>query len=190
MINVVPPAPYLGLMTTNPSQECKDSWFDELYAELHRRARFHMSRQPAGHSLQPTALVNEVFVKMTQGGLVDAGSREEFLLVASTAMRHVLVDHARRKQALKRDAGKRAETPLDRIAIECEDHAIDLEALDLALTNLASIDEPMTRAVELRFFAGLSVPETAAILGIPQRTLERKWLTTRAWLYRQINESE
>ncbi len=164
----------------------RDRLIRDLYAELRRRAEGLMRGQPAGHTLQPTALVHEVLLKMWGGAEPAWEDRARFLAAASKAMRHVLVDHARARGRDKRQPpGDRI--PLDEITTAYEARAIDLLALDEALDRLAAFDPTMARAVELRFFGGLSVEEASRILEVPVRTLERRWAAVRAWLFAEVS---
>ena len=166
------------------SDESREELLAELYAELRRRAGNVMRGQPAEHTLQPTALVHEAYLKLCGD---DSGweDRRHFLAAASQAMRHGLVDHARGRTRQKRTPpGEKV--PLDRILVTYEDRALDLLALDEALTRLAEADGDMAKAVELRFFGGLSMEETAKVLEMPKRSLERRWKATRAWLHAEV----
>jgi RNA polymerase sigma factor (TIGR02999 family) len=163
----------------------RDHLMRELYSELHRRAERWMRSQPRNVTLQTTALVNEACLKILASEEARPSDRVHLLALASTAMRHVLVDHARSRARLKRSPpGDRTE--LEGLAVAYEDHAVDLLALDEALRRLAEFDPPMARAVELRFFGGMSVEDTARVLGLPKRTFERCWEATRAWLRAEI----
>jgi RNA polymerase sigma-70 factor (ECF subfamily) len=165
--------------------ESLDELLEQVYGELHRRAANCMRGQPGDHTLQPTALINEVYLKLNGTGSSLWNDRTRFLATASRAMRQVLIDHARKRGRLKNEPpGER--TPLDRVVVEFEEHALDLEALDAALERLAERDPTMARAVELRFFGGMSVDETASHLGMPRRTFERRWTFVRTWLYEEI----
>ena len=157
---------------------------DSLYQELHGIARRQMRGQPADHTLQPTALLNEAWMRISPGqrGYADRG---HFLATAARAMRCVLVDHARRRETIKRkEPGERI--ALDRVVLCYESNALDLAALDEALRELATFDETMAQAVELRFFGGLEMDEIAAYLGVTKRTLERRWTATRSWLKSRV----
>ncbi|MEM1450370.1 MAG: ECF-type sigma factor [Planctomycetota bacterium] len=156
-----------------------------VYDELHRRAASLMRGQGEGHTLQASALVHEAYMKLVGARQEPFVNRRHFLSVAATAMRQVLIDHARRKESGKRQAPGEQE-PLDSLVVEYASRAIDLEALDVALNELAGFDAEMARAVELRFFADLSVAETAEELGLAPRTLERRWRATRAWLLTRV----
>lgn len=145
-----------------------------------------MRGQPACHTLQATALVHEVLLKMWGETDPPWEDRARFLAAASKAMRHVLIDHARARARDKRQApGERL--PLDAITAAYEARAGDLIALDEALDRLGAFDPLMARAVELRFFGGLSVEDSARILDIPLRTLERRWAVVRAWLHAEVS---
>lgn len=157
----------------------------ELYDELHRRAIGYMRGQRGDHTLQPTALVNEAYMRLASAGNRAAGDRKHFLATASQAMRHVLVDHARQRTRLKKNPpGERM--PLDQITVSFEENAVDLLVLNDALDRLAERDPDMARAVELRFFGGLSMEETAEFLGIPKRTFDRRWQFVRTWVHAEV----
>ena len=167
-----------------------DGAADELlplvYGELHALAARFMGERAAGHTLQPTALVNEAWLRMIEpaaGGNFE--NRAHFLGVAAKAMRSVLVDHARRRGAQKR-GGALERVPLEDIAALFEERSSDLLALDEALTRLAAMDAQLGRIVELRFFGGLSVEETARTLGVSEPTIVRGWRVARMWLQREL----
>ncbi len=152
-----------------------------VYAEMRRLASAYLREERSGHTLQPTALVHEAFIKLVgqeSPGWRDAG---QFFGVAAQAMRRILVDHARTKKAAKRGGGRSA-TPLDETVNLLEERALDLVALDEALTELRDLDERKGRVVELRFFAGLTIEDTAQALGVTTRTVERDWTLAKAWL--------
>jgi RNA polymerase sigma factor (TIGR02999 family) len=172
-----------------------------VYQELRRLAGAYLQGERAGHTLQPTALVHEVFVKLAGQDRAGWKSREQFLGVAAQAMRRILCDHARIRNAQKRGGGRgplsgsndtQAQPDqvlaLDEAAEVFEQRAIDLPALDDALERLAALDERKARVVELRFFAGLSVEETGRVLNLPVRTIERDWTTARAWLRAELEQ--
>jgi RNA polymerase sigma factor (TIGR02999 family) len=162
----------------------RSAFFALVYTELHRRAHALMRRQPPGHTLQPTALVGEVYLRLFRGVPGPWNDRKHFLMAASQAMHHALIDHWRRKRNQPPEVC--AESPLDEIVVGYESNAVDLEALSRALERLEEFDPPMAQAVELRFFGGCSVEETARILGMPVRSFERSWQMTRAWLYGEV----
>ena len=158
-----------------------------VYAELRRIARLKLGAERGGHTLQPTALVHEAWLRLMQQHGADWQNRGQFFAIATQAMRRILVDHARRRQAIKRGAGERMED-VDELADVLASPVPDgqLVALDAALAHLAQMDERQAKVVELRFFGGLSVEETAGILGLSPTTVKREWATARLWLMRAI----
>src|SRR5262245_29869225 len=156
-----------------------------VYAELRRMAADQISAERAGHTLQPTALVHEAYLRLVDQRTVGWKSRSQFFCLAAQAMRRILVDHARTRGRLKR-GGDRERTPLDGVVGVLEERAEDLVALDEALGRLAAIDPQKARVVELRFFAGLTSQQTADLLSVSLRTVERDWTMARAWLRGQI----
>ncbi len=158
-----------------------------VYAELRRIARQKLGAERGGHTLQPTALVHEAWLRLMQQHGADWQNRSQFFAIATQAMRRILVDHARRRQAIKRGAGERMED-VDELADVLASPVPDgqLVALDAALAQLAQMDERQAKVVELRFFGGLSVEETARILGLSPTTVKREWATARLWLMRAI----
>lgn len=155
--------------------------FDALYPELKQLAAGYMRRQSRAHTLQPTALVNELYLKLSRSSKVPPTSREHFLAVAAVSMRNILVDHARRKHRAKRSApGERV--PLEVVEVLFDDRAIDLLDLVEALDGLAQVDARAHRVLELRFFGGLTMDGIASYLDTPKRTVERAWAFANAWL--------
>ncbi len=163
-----------------------------LYAELHALARREMARQAASHTLQPTALVNEAFLKLCRGSGVESGQRADFMALAATAMRTILTDHARAKAAQKRSprgATVAISEVLDAaLASQWQEAAIDVIELDDLIERYKDRDPDGARIVELRYFLGQSVEEAAAILGLAPRTARRKWTTAKAWFKRELAE--
>lgn len=155
-----------------------------VYDELRRQAARHLRRERAGHSLRPTAVVHEAYLRL-MGEPRAFGDRTHFFAVASTVMRHVLVDHARSRGAAKRAGGWRRVTLNETMAVG-ESPDVDLIALDDALRELAILDPEQARLVEMRYFGGLSIDETAEILGVSPRTVKRGWSSAKAWLYNRI----
>lgn len=156
-----------------------------IYPELYARAERAMKRQPANHTLQPTALVNEVYLRLIGPGRAPGVDRLHFFSVAASAMRSILVDHFRRKDRDKRiPDGKRI--PLEEMAVAFEDRAIDLPRLDRALTQMSEFDSELSRVVELHFFGGMTMAEIANLLDRSKRTIERRWQSARAWLAVQV----
>lgn len=159
--------------------------YAELYGQLYERAQRWKRTQPRSVTLETTGLVHDACLKFLDREDLVHLDRSHVLALAATAMRHVLVDRARSRRRLKRTApGERV--PLDELAIAYEDRAVDLLALDEALGRLARFDPVMARAVDLRFFGGLSVADAARCLGFSKRAFERRWETTRAWLHAEL----
>lgn len=166
----------------------RERLFEKVYGELKRLAARQLDGQRADASWQPTALVNEAFVRMVEPARLDLEDRSHFFAVAVTVMRRVLVDHHRRRTAAKRGGGGARVTLHD--AAADESRTVDVLALDEALTDLAAMDERKARVVELRFFGGLSVDEVAAVLQVSRRTVESDWFFARAWLQTRLEASE
>ncbi|MEZ5291939.1 MAG: sigma-70 family RNA polymerase sigma factor [Vicinamibacterales bacterium] len=164
----------------------KASLFDVLYHELRRLAVGAMRVERREHTLQPTALVHEAFVRLAEDA-TPVESRHHFFGIAAIVMRRILVEHARARHAAKR-GGHAPRVSIEDIDVPDETPAgdLDIEALDRALTALAEIDPRQARIVELRFFAGLTVEETAGVTGISPRTVKREWQVARAWLRREM----
>ena len=167
--------------------QASDSLVRLVYGELRRQARLALRREGEGHTLQPTALVHEAWLRLGDQHNARWESRTQFFAIAAQMMRRVLLDHARTRHALKRGggavqvslggAGSADGSPLD---------AVDLIALDEALTRLAALDPQKARLVDLRYFAGLSIPEAAAVLGVSTATVSREWAVARMWLRREL----
>ena len=157
-----------------------------LYSELHAIAARHMRGERPGHTLQPTALVHEAFLRLVGGTPATFDDRAHFLRAASQAMRRVLVDHARARNAAKRGGALRV--TLDEGVAGADDGAVDLLVLDDALSRLAAAEPRWAQVVELRYFAGLEVPEVAEALGISTATVKRDWRFARAWLARALGD--
>lgn len=155
-----------------------------VYEELRRLAHHYMRAERANHTLQTTALVNEVYLRLTDIHAMQWRDRAHFFAMAGSLMRRVLVDYARQRGREKRGGGVSV-TSLDENAVAPQ-AAVDIVALDEALDRLASVDSQQSRIVELRFFAGLSVEETAEALGISPATVKRDWATAKLWLYHEL----
>jgi RNA polymerase sigma factor (TIGR02999 family) len=155
-----------------------------VYDELHSLARRYMRRERPGHSLQTSALVNEAYMRLVDYKRMQWQDRAHFFAVSSQVMRRILVDHSRRHN-LKR-GGDVHHVSLEQAAIIGGDQDVDLVALDRALNALARIDPRKMRVVEMRFFGGLSIEETAEVLKVSPITVKREWRAARAWLYRQL----
>jgi RNA polymerase sigma-70 factor (ECF subfamily) len=156
-----------------------------LQAELRRIARRQMRRERDGHTLQTTALVNEAYLRLVDYRRVRPRDRAHFLAIAAQAMRRILVDRARAVGARRRGAGVGL-IPLDGAAVPGTERARHLLALDAALEALAAVDERKARIVELKYFGGLTIEETADVIGISTPTVEREWRTAKLWLYREL----
>jgi len=157
-----------------------------VYDELRRLAASYMRRERPDHTLQATALVNEAFVKMVGKDATAFESRSHFFGVAAGIMRHILVDHARSRRANKR-GGSAKRLQLDEALVFSDQQSDQLLAVDEALERLAKLSPRQAKIVELRFFTGLSIPETAKILEIAPRTVVREWTVAQAWLQRELN---
>jgi len=157
-----------------------------VYGELRRVARGCLASERTDHTLQSTALVHEAYMRLV-GNSVDWQNRAHFFAVAAQLMRRILVDHARRRGAAKRGANPLTLTLDESVALP-KAREVDLLALDDALNSLSELDARQSRIVELRFFGGLSIENTAKVLGLSPATIKREWGTARAWLYEQIQQ--
>jgi RNA polymerase sigma factor (TIGR02999 family) len=157
--------------------------------ELHRLAHHYMSRERAGHTLQTTALLDEAYLLLVDHTKRNWQNRTHFVAAAAQLMRRIMVDHARERHALKRGGGPLKVT-LDEAAAVTETRSEELLALDDALERLAGLDLRKSQIVELRYFGGLTVEETAEFLKLSQRTVEREWNMAKAWLYRALSGGE
>jgi RNA polymerase sigma-70 factor, ECF subfamily len=170
-------------------QQGRDGAADQLvplvYGELHHLAVHYMRSERGDHTLQPTALVHEAYMRLVDQRHASWQNRSHFFGIAAQAMRRILVDHARRKQAGKREGGDRV--TLDESVAEAPQRSVDLIALDDALTKLAALDPRQARVVELRFFGGLDIEQTAESLGISPATVKRDWTFARAFLQREMD---
>jgi RNA polymerase sigma-70 factor, ECF subfamily len=158
-------------------------------AELRRLARGLMRRERHGHTLQPTALVNEAFVRLMDARHVRCTDRAHFVGLASRLMRRVLVDHARARAYHKRGGDAERVALTEDVAIAPDDHSVNVIAVDRALEALAAVDPRQARVVELRFFGGLSVDETADVLHMSADTIKRDWRLAKAWLARELGSA-
>ena len=164
-----------------------ETLFPLLYRELRELADAHLQNERPSHTLQPTALVHEAYLRLVKSG-AKVESKADFLHLASVAMRRILVNHARDRNRLKRGGG-RGRVPLDDAVALFEERAMDLIALDEALDRLGCIDPRRRTIVELRFFGGLSVQEAAQVVGVSVRTVEAEWATAKMWLRRELTKS-
>lgn len=164
-----------------------DRLFAIVYDELHACAEDHFRRQPEGHTLQPTALVHEAFLKLVDQTHAGWTSRAHFLAVAARAMRQTLIDHSRRRAALKR-GGDLCRVTLDEAVTPIVEFDPELLDLEECLQRLAALDPRQSHIVELRFFGGMTVEEVAHVLGLSKATIESDWRMARAWLRRELVE--
>ena len=168
-------------------QEASEQLIPLVYAELHDLAVSYLRRERSDHTLQPTALVHEAYLRLVDQRSSTWQNRAHFFGIAAQAMRRILLDHARRKHAGKRE-GSAQRVTLDEDMAEAPQRSIDLIALDVALERLKTMDERQYKVVELRFFGGLDVDQTAEVLGISPATVKRDWTFAKAWLHRELNE--
>ena len=169
-------------------QQSLESLIPLVYDELRRQARRYLRRERPDHTLQSSALVHEVYVRLIDQRQANWHNRSQFFGVAAQLMRRILVDHARSRGAVKRGAGvTKLAIAEEMAAIEMQN--VDLIALDTSLTKLEQIDPQQCRIVELRFFSGLSIEDTADALSISPATVKRDWAMAKAWLYREISGS-
>jgi len=168
--------------------EALDRLMPLVYEELHRMASRYMTGERAGHTLQSTALVHEAYVRLVDQRLVDWQNRAQFFGLAAQAMRRILVDHARSRGRAKRGSGapRAVMETLDAVAAPDGVDVEDAVAIDVALNKLQAIDPGQAEIVELRFFGGLTVEETAEVLSLSPRTVKREWALARAWLHREL----
>ena len=171
----------------NGNQDAAAKLIPLVYEELHRVAEHRLRLERPDHTLQPTALVHEAYLKLVAQRDVNWQSRAHFFAVASQLMRRILVDYARGRLRAKR-GGKQAKVPLERVFILSRDRCDELLALDESLERLAKLDERQSRVVELRFFGGLTVDEAAKVLGVSSKTVKREWSMAKAWLYGELKE--
>ncbi len=169
-------------------QAALDQLIPLVHAELHRLARRYMGQERAGHPLQPTALVNEAYMRLIDWKNVEWKNRAHFFGVSAQLMRRILVDFARRRPRV--DGESAHQVSLEAAAGVGEEQTADLVALDDALKSLAEFDERKAKIVELRFFGGLSNEEVAEVLGVAEITVIREWNKAKAWLYRELSKTE
>lgn len=171
--------------------EARERLIPLVYKELHALASRYLSRERRDHTLQTTALVNEAYLKLADQRDIDWQNRAHFFGIAAQLMRRILVDHARRDGRAKR-GGKAAHLSLDDAAIASPApplDAVDVYALDRALSRLETLDPQQGRIVELRYFGGLTIEEAAVVMDLSPATIKRDWVVARAWLYRELTGS-
>jgi len=173
---------------SNGEAKVLDDLMPLVYVELRRQAAGYLRRERSNHTLQPTALINEAYLKLIDQRDVKWQNRAHFFAIAAQAMRRILVDHARERKREKR-GGAAENLPIDEaLTIVSEEKAVDLVALDEALNKLVTFDERQAKVVELRYFSGLSIDETAAVLNVSNVTIRRDWNMAKAWLHQEITK--
>ncbi len=170
---------------SNGDREAQDQLFRAVYNELHRQASGYLRHENPGLSLQTTDLIHEAYLRLIDQQHVDWQNRLHFFGIAAQVMRRILVDHARNRQAAKR-GGSDIRLPLEEAMAVLPGQDLDFVALDEALNKLAQIDPQQSQVVELRFFSGLSVEETAKVLDVSERTVKRDWNVAKGWLRREL----
>ncbi len=187
MSNVTPKSVTQLLVAWSDGDESAlDQLVPLVHGELRRLARSYMRGERHGHTLQTTALINEAYLRLVDQKNVRWQNRAHFLAIAAQLMRRILVDYARRRQYQKRGGGALQVSLADAESLS-DERTPDLVALDEALASLAEMDPRRSQVVELRFFGGLNIEETAEILKVSPTTVERDWITAKAWLYQTIN---
>jgi len=171
----------------NGNRDALDKLFPLVYNDLRRRARAYLRGQPGGHTLNTTALVHETYLKLVAVERIKWEDRAHFLALAASAMRHVLISYARRNDSLKRGSGL-IPVSLEEALVLTDTGADQMLALDSALQRLAQLNERLSRTVELRFFGGLTVEETAQVLDVAPSTVKLDWQKAKAWLYRELSD--
>ena len=170
----------------NRGDDSSDALLKLVYTELHRQAHRYLQKERAGHTLQTTALVHEAYLKLVDQKSVAWESRSHFFAIAATMMRRILIDYAKSKHRLRR-GGVQSDLPLENaLTISVSESNFDLLALDEALNRLATKEAHLARIVELRFFSGLDLIETAEVLGSSESTVKRDWQMAKAWLHREL----
>ncbi len=190
MTNEARPASEITEMLRDWSDNRRDDSADALlklvYTELHRQAHCYLQKERSGHTLQTTALVHEAYLKLINQKSFAWESRSQFFAVAATIMRRILIDYAKTKHRVRR-GGVHSDLPLENaLTISVSKTDFDLLALDEALNRLAAKEDHLAKIVELRFFSGLDVVETAEVLGISESTVKRDWQMAKAWLHREL----
>ncbi len=172
----------------NQGDDAADAVLKLVYTELHRQAHRYLQKERRGHTLQTTALVNEAYLRLVEQKSVAWESRSHFFAIAATMMRRILIDYAKARHRVRR-GGEHEDLPLENaLTISVSETDFDLLALDEALNRLAAKEAQLAKIVELRFFSGLDVVETAEVLGISESTVKRDWQMAKAWLHRELTK--
>jgi RNA polymerase sigma factor (TIGR02999 family) len=171
----------------NGDQEALRALVPLVYTELRRLAHYYLQGENTGHTLESTALVHEAYMRLAGRSPLQLQNRTHFFAVASHLMRQILVDYARRRRRAKRDGGRKL--TLDEAVFLRAGRDLDLVALDDALNELSRLDAQQSQIVELRFFGGLSIAQTADLLSISPATVKREWVTARVWLHREMSRT-
>jgi RNA polymerase sigma factor (TIGR02999 family) len=170
----------------NRRGDSADALLKLVYTELRRKAHRYLRKERVGHTLQTTALVHEAYLKLAEQRSVAWESRSHFYAIAATMMRRILIDYAKTKHRVRR-GGVHSDLPLENaLTIRVSETDFDLVALDEALNRLAAKEAQLAKVVELRFFSGLDVVETAEVLGVSESTIKRDWRMAKAWLHREL----
>jgi RNA polymerase sigma factor (TIGR02999 family) len=172
----------------NGDRQALEALLPLVYQELRHIAQYHLRQERPDHTLQSTALVHEAYLRLTKQSPPEIENRAHFMAVASRLMRQILVDHARGHRAAKRGGGIKLE--IQDVGSSEKAPSVDLIMLDDALNELARLDPQQSRIVELRFFGGMSIEETAEIVGVSVTTVKREWATARAWLRREVGKAQ
>lgn len=172
--------------SSDRNNESEEQLFRLVYDELRRQAHRHLKRERPGHTLQTTGLVNEAYLKLVEQDSVEWENRRHFFSIAAILMRRILIDYAKKRHRFRR-GGAISDLPLENaMTVSVSDANFDLLELDEVLTRLAEKDENLAKVVELRFFSGLDVPDTARVLGVSESTVKRDWAMAKAWLHREL----
>ena len=180
------PVTELLALWSNGDVSARDALVPLVYDELRKIARRCLASQRADHTLQPTALVHEAYLRLARRDSLDWRDRVHFFAMAAQMMRQILVDHARKQAAAKR-GGNAITLVIDEALVASKESNLDVLALDAAMTKLASLDPRQCQIVELRFFGGLSIEETAQVVNISPATTKREWATARLWLHQAMS---
>ena len=183
----MPEATELLLRVSGGDAEAVEDLLPLVYGELRARAGAYFRGQPANHTLQPTALVHEAYLRLVKGPSANWQNRAHFCAVAATAMRQILINHAQRRATAQRALGER-EAGVTALLTPSHNTAVDLLALDEVLTKLSQLDARQARLVELRFFGGMTIEEVASVLEVSTSTIEKEWRRVRAWLIDELRD--